>query len=567
MRLWLGAVFALVGVITAGTVYLFVRDSTEQVVSERSNELAVGRTIKLADQAGDAVKPEEVVKAGTDAAFSAWLFDRSGRLVGPRPAGPQLRGIEARRRAVNMALAGGRFTGSLPGDVTVVAFPVFDGGEISGALLGRYSREEVLSSAVDQLRDDSLTALAIGFCIAILIGFLVATLITFRIGRLARSAENMAAGSLDVPLQVTGRDEVGDLARALDTMRAALQDSFQVLSSERDKLAAIFDGLSDAVMIVDNDGTVRFSNRAAAELASEDDPPPQALVPHLRRAAEKGEVEVPSLRMDDRVFFLEARDLPAEQGVLAVLWDRTEEMRRDVAEREFVSNAAHELRNPLAGISGAIEVLQAGAKDDPEALNHFLRRLGEDVERMNRLMQSLLTLARVEALPERSTEAVDVGEVVADALAAVGAEEGIDLRADVEPGLAADADPTLLRQVLIGLLANAVRHTEAPGTVVLRGRRGNGDAVLEVVDTGSGIAADELDRVFERFYRSSDALAHEGFGLGLAIAKRMVHVMGGSIGAASEEGHGSVFWVRLPAAEEIPASAGPASTRMSEAHT
>jgi signal transduction histidine kinase len=567
MRLWLGAVFALVGVITAGTVYLFVRDSTEQVVSERSNELAVGRTIKLADQAGDAVKPEEVVKAGTDAAFSAWLFDRSGRLVAPRPAGPQLGGIEVRRRAVNMALAGGRFTGSLPGDVTVVAFPVFDGGAISGALLGRYSREEVLSSAVDRLRDDSLTALAIGFCIAILIGFLVATLITFRIGRLARSAENMAAGSLDVPLQVTGRDEVGDLARALDAMRAALQDSFQVLSSERDKLAAIFDGLSDAVMIVDNDGTVRFSNRAAAELASEDAPPPQALVPHLRRAAEKGEVEVPSLRVDDKVYWLEARDLPAEQGVLAVLWDRTEEMRREVAEREFVSNAAHELRNPLAGISGTIEVLQAGAKDDPEAMNHFLRRLGEDVERMNRLMQSLLTLARVEALPERSTEAVDVGEAAADALAAVRAEDGIDLRADLEPGLAADADPTLLRQVLIGLLANAVRHTEAPGTVVLRGRRSNGDAVIEVVDTGSGIPADELDRVFERFYRSSDALAHEGFGLGLAIAKRMVHVMGGSIGAASEEGHGSVFWVRLPAAEELQAPVGPASTHMSEART
>ena len=97
---------------------------------------------------------------------------------------------------------------------------------------------------------------------------MVATLITYRIRRLARSAENMAAGSLDVPLQVTGRDEVGDLARALDKMRAALQDSFQVLSSERDKLAAIFDGLSDAVMIVDNDGTVRFSNRAAAELAT-----------------------------------------------------------------------------------------------------------------------------------------------------------------------------------------------------------------------------------------------------------------------------------------------------------
>jgi two-component system, OmpR family, sensor histidine kinase VicK len=410
----------------------------------------------------------------------------------------------------------------------------------------------ITAGTVYLLRDDSLRALAVGVCISILIGFLVATLIAYRIRRLARSAENMAAGSLDVPLQVTGRDEVGDLARALDKMRAALQDSFQVLSSERDKLAAIFDGLSDAVMIVDNDGTVRFANRAAAELATEDGPPPAPMIPHLRKAAEQGEVEVPALRIDERVFFLEARDLPAEQGVLVVVWDRTEEMRREVAEREFVSNAAHELRNPLAGISGTIEVLQAGAKDDAEALDHFLRRLSADVERMNRLMQSLLTLARVEALPERGSEVVDVSEAASDAIAAVQGEDGIELKIDVEPGLAADADPTLLRQVLIGLLSNAARHTEAPGAVLLRGRRRNGDAVIEVVDTGTGIPADELDRVFERFYRSSGALAHEGFGLGLAIAKRMVHVMGGTIGATSVEGHGSVFWVRLPAAESIP---------------
>jgi signal transduction histidine kinase len=235
-----------------------------------------------------------------------------------------------------------------------------------------------------------------------------------------------------------------------------------------------------------------------------------------------------------------------------VVRDRTEEMRRELAEREFVSNAAHELRNPLAGISGAIEVLQAGAKDDPEALDHFLLRLTEDVERMNRLMQSLLTLARVEALAEGESEVVDVSSAAADAVTAVPLPDGVELKVEVEPGLTAEGDPLLLRQVLIGLLSNAIRHTQSPGAVVLRGRRGDGDAVIEVVDTGTGIPPEEVDRVFERFYRASDALAHEGFGLGLAIAKRMVEVMGGTIGAASQEGHGSIFWVRLPAAKPVP---------------
>ncbi len=551
MRLWLGAAFALVGAITAVTVYRFVHDSNETVISQRSTELAVGRTVQLADQLGMAKNAGEVVRAAKDTGFSAWYFNRAGRVVVPDPEGLRLGLIDFRHKAVADALVGRRFTRRAPGGVTIVAAPVFRHDVLTGAVLGRYSRPEVLQSAIDRLRNDSLRALAVGVCIAILIGFAVASLITYRIRRLARSAENMAAGSLDVPLQVTGRDEVGDLARALDKMRAALQDSFQVLSSERDKLAAIFDGLSDAVMIVDNDGTVRFSNRAASELVTEEGAPPAPMLSHLRKAAEHGGAEAPALRIGERVYGLQARNLPAEQGVLVVVRDRTEEMRRELAEREFVSNAAHELRNPLAGISGTIEVLQAGAKDDPEALEHFLSRLGVDVERMNRLMQSLLTLARVEALPEGEAEIVDVASAAADAVDAVG-QDGVEVRIEVEPGLAADGDPLLLRQVLIGLLSNAVRHTSTPGAVVLRGRRADGEALIEVVDTGTGIPAAEVERVFERFYRSSDALAHEGFGLGLAIAKRMVQVMGGSIGAASEEGHGSIFWVRLPAAEPIP---------------
>ncbi len=551
MRLWLGAAFAIVGAIAALTVYQFVHDSNEDVISERSTELAVGRTINLADQVGSAKQPDEVVKAGTDASFSAWYFNPRGRLVAPDPPGPKLALVTPRRRAVKMALDGGRYTSEFPHGVTIVAFPVFRDGVISGALLGRYSQAQVLQTAVDRLRDDSLWALAIGVAIAIVVGFLIATLISRRIRRLARSAENMAEGALDVPLQVGGRDEIGDLARALDRMRGALADSFQVLSSERDRLAAIFDGLTDSVMIVDNDGSVRFSNRAAQELFRDGAPPPRML-PYLRRAAEQGRAEAPALRVGERVFGLQVREVPAEQGVLVVVRDRTEEKRRELAEREFVSNAAHELRNPLAGISGAIEVLQAGAKDDPEALDHFLRRLSEDVDRMSRLMQSLLTLARVEALPERGVEAVDVTGAATDALAACQNDDDVDMISEVEAGLAADADPTLLRQVLIGLLSNAARHTDPSGSVTLRATRANGEALIEVIDTGSGIPAEDLDRVFERFYRSSDALAHEGFGLGLAIAKRMVEVMGGTIGAASEEGHGSVFWVRLPAAEAVP---------------
>jgi two-component system phosphate regulon sensor histidine kinase PhoR len=228
-------------------------------------------------------------------------------------------------------------------------------------------------------------------------------------------------------------------------------------------------------------------------------------------------------------------------------------MRREFAEADFVSNAAHELRNPLAGISGAIEVLQAGAKDDPEARDHFLERLAEDADRMSRLTRSLLTLARVESIGAGEMESVDVPSAIRDAIEAVPAPVGIKVKADVEPDLAAKADPTLLRQVIVGLLTNACKHTPAPGTVTVRARgEGRSEVVVEVVDTGVGIPPAEIERIFERFYRRDESRKHEGFGLGLAIARRMVDVMGGEIGASSAEGQGSTFWVRLPVAQPSP---------------
>jgi signal transduction histidine kinase len=194
--------------------------------------------------------------------------------------------------------------------------------------------------------------------------------------------------------------------------------------------------------------------------------------------------------------------------------------------------------------------LQAGAKDDPAARDHFLERLDDDVDRMSRLTQSLLTLARVEALGPSEAEVVDIELAAQDAAAAVSAPAGIEVPLEVEHDLCAKGDPTLLRQVLVGLLTNAFKNTPAPGSVTLRGRRrGDNDVILEVIDTGTGIPSSEVDRVFERFYRRTASRDRDGFGLGLAIAKRMVDVMGGDIGVDSREGRGSTFWIRLPVAE------------------
>jgi signal transduction histidine kinase len=417
-------------------------------------------------------------------------------------------------------------------------------------LVAAFVAVTLLTAGFVYLFGDRPPAVLAAIALGVLAGFFIAVGISHRVSRLSRAAGELASGSFDAQLEAGGRDEIGDLARALDSMRASLKESFGVLTADRNKLKAIFDGLTDAVIVVDENGQLRFSNRAAAKLLDPAGHPPDSMQPHLRRAAAVGFAAHPALRIGDRAYAMTARALPKERAVLVVARDRTDEMRRELAEADFISNAAHELRNPLAGISSAIEVLQEGAKDDPQALDHFLGRLAEDAERMNRLTRSLLTLARVESLGEGETEEVEVAAVIVDTVAAVQTPPHIELATEVDPGLAAIADPTLLRQVMVGLLTNAFKHTPLPGRVTVRGRRdGDGDAMLEVIDTGPGIPELELERVFERFYRRDESRKQEGFGLGLAIAQRMVSVMGGEIGAHSVEGEGSTFWVRLPIAE------------------
>ena len=554
VRLYLAFAFAGVALITAGIVYLLVSETGNQEADERLDEVAAGRTFALANEVEDVSerKAQGALDVGTSVDFSAWVVDESGDLVSPPTSqGFVFSDVEEGRRAISEALTGDDFVAALSGGMTIVAVPIIRDGAIDGALLARAERPIELQEAINAVQGDRITALFVALVVAVAISFLIASAITSRIKKLADSAAKISQGQLDRPLEGTGgRDEISDLGRALETMRAALRQTFEALRSERDRLSAIFDALSDAVMVVGPDGTVRFSNPAARPLIYADGKVAATLIPWLRRASRSGSAEHDGLRIGERVYAMQAREIPAEGAVLTVVRDRTDELRRELAEREFVSNAAHELRNPLAGISGAVEVLRGGAKDDREAREHFLRRLEQDTERITRLTDSLLTLARIESVGESGPEVLDVGIACEEAAQAFLPPEGIGFELDVEHDLAAQGDRILLRQVLIGLIGNAFKHSSAPGLVTLRACQPSAEEILiEVHDKGSGIPPDEVPRIFERFFRGSDSREKEGFGLGLSIAKRMVDVMGGQIGVESEPGVGSTFWVRLPAAK------------------
>lgn len=213
-------------------------------------------------------------------------------------------------------------------------------------------------------------------------------------------------------------------------------------------------------------------------------------------------------------------------------------------ERDFVTNAAHELQAPLASIISAIEVLQAGAKDSPER-DIFLEHIERASDRLARLVRSMLVLARAQSGIERPRdELIALEPVLQDTAAALSLAPGVEVRVSCPPDAALVSNRELLEQALINLAENAAKHT-AQGTVHLSARASETATVLTVSDTGPGIPALERPHVFERFYRGSGQGAG-GFGLGLAIVHAAATSLGAELELESAPGEGTVVRIRFP---------------------
>ena len=221
--------------------------------------------------------------------------------------------------------------------------------------------------------------------------------------------------------------------------------------------------------------------------------------------------------------------------------DRTAERNREASERRFLANASHELRTPLAAIVAAVEVLEAGAKDDVAARDTFLADLQREAHRLQRLTDRLLTVARMgsERL-QPSLQPVGLAArlaYISDLMQPLAETGGVTIA--IEGDALALADPDILDQVLVGLVGNALKHTPPGGTIRLVATNDDARPGVAVIDTGEGIAESELPHVFDRFWRSDDARPVGGFGLGLGICREHVEAMNGTIAIRSELGAGT----------------------------
>ena len=377
--------------------------------------------------------------------------------------------------------------------------------------------------------------------------------------QLRDTAQALAAGDLSRRPALTAPGEVGDLARALFQLAEQLGSRLQALETEESLLSALFDSLNEGVVAVDGRRQVVRINEAGRQLLRVLTPAPfpveelpdDSIVRDALAAALAGEATPPvELALHDRIVALTARPLADGGAVIAVL-DLTSTRRLESVRRDFVANVSHELRTPLTVIGGFAETLLDDL--DPDSRRRFVETIRVNAARMQRIVDDLLDLSRIESGGWRPKPgAVDVAALAADILGPLREAAGrksVRLGVALDPGArTAHADPTALRQVLTNLVENAVRHTAA-GSVTVVTRRDGGGVWVGVQDTGTGIPPEHLPRIFERFYRADAARSREagGTGLGLAIVKHLAEAHGGRVQASSTVGLGTTILAYFPA--------------------
>jgi signal transduction histidine kinase len=427
-----------------------------------------------------------------------------------------------------------------------------------GASTGAAASEQFLS----RIRVDILIAGVAVIVIGVGLSRLLARPVARPIEELRDVARALAAGDLTRRPSLVGAGEVGDLADALRRLADQLESRRQALRAEEELLVALTESLNEGVIAVDvRQQVVRINETARLLLRLREPVPfPAEYLPRDRTLREalaavlSGNEAVPGeVRVDDRTLSLTARPLPAGGAVLA-LYDLTPFRRLEAVRRDFVANVSHELRTPLTIVSGFVETLHD--EDLPIDLRRqFLGMAEGNVRRMQRIVDDLLDLSRIESggwLPnpiEQDVQAV-AAEIAAPMLDAAQAK-GVLLHVDLaDDATSIYADSTATRQILSNLTENALRHTLS-GEVAIFTQSDEGGTWLGVRDTGIGISAEHLPRIFERFYRADPGRSREagGTGLGLAIVRHLAEAHGGRVRAESTPGVGTTIAAFFPRAE------------------
>jgi len=381
---------------------------------------------------------------------------------------------------------------------------------------------------------------------------------------LEMAMKKLGGGEPPDKLRLVAIGELADLKHTFNEMTKQLGDRLRSLESENSRLELMMDNVADAIFVVNRYSEVTKVNDTATKMFGlgsnavgrtfidvirdhEFDALVKACLASGTR--QQGSVEIRSNR---RFFEVTVTPPKNEPGAVVVVRDLTEIKRLERVRRDFVANISHELRTPLASLKLLAETLKGGAIEDQSVAADFLNRIEVETDKLTQMVRELGELSRIESgEAPLSKKPLDLGPFinkVTERMKPQSDRAELVLSVDVTPGLRpVQADADRIEQVLVNLLHNAIKFTPAGGRIIVSAYPKNGNAIeIAVKDTGIGISAEDLPRIFERFYKADKARGGGGTGLGLAIAKHIVKAHGGEIRAESVPGQGSTFYFTLP---------------------
>jgi two-component system phosphate regulon sensor histidine kinase PhoR len=461
-----------------------------------------------------------------------------------------------------------RHSRTLNRDLCYLAVPLQHQGRPGYVLRLAVPLEDV-DAAVAAVRWRILSASVAAAMLALGIAYVFSRSFTRRINQLRAYAEGLADERFSRAALPAAQDELGALARSLNSMATQLRDLVDRLSQESARREAILASMAEGVLAVDNELRIIFSNAPFARALRAQTPIPEKLPlidvvrdPDLRemlaRVLATGEASKERLQLaaaQGCIFEVQAAPLAvgAGRGAIAIFHDITDLERLERIRKDFVANVSHELRTPLTAIGGYAETLLDGALDDTENNRKFVEIIRAHAIRLNNIASDLLTLSELESgKPGPAPEPVSVCAALEAALGTVESEarvRGVKVICGQLEDAQVVGDRAHLEQALVNLLNNAVKFNRPSGEVKVKITRPTAGWVsIVIADTGIGIPSEDLSRIFERFYRVDRARSREmgGTGLGLSIVKHVIERMGGSVLVESQLGKGSTFTVILP---------------------
>ncbi|HET6777142.1 MAG TPA: ATP-binding protein [Actinomycetota bacterium] len=527
----------------------FLDDLTRSLVAQ-------AQTIRLALPSDSEALQPFVRTSGRELGVRITLIAVDGTVVADSSRDPATIENHSDRPEVQAALRGAEGVASRTSETVgiplrYVALPPEEGLIVRVAL-----PLSIVTSRLARIRALVVGGLGVAALVVVVVIAALARTLSRPLARMTESVSRLSQGRLDARVEPDGTAELALLAGTLNRMAEELSARIQEVRDDRQSRDLILSAMEEGVVLIGSGDEVGYANPAARRILGGAPNATGGLRPHVLRGLVSEARSNESLREEEVDTGTEPRKVRAsalpvgiDGRVLLVLRDVTEARRVEAMRRDFVANASHELKTPVASIQAAAETVGRALEEDPRAAGRFAVQLHHEAVRLSRIVSDLLDLSRLETesplLEPVRFDALTREEV--DRYRSRADEAGIDLNFTAQPATVEGASKDL--SLLVGnLLDNAVRYTPSGGRVDVEVGVKEEGIFLEIRDTGIGIPARDLPRIFERFYRVDPARSRQtgGTGLGLSIAKHVVEQHSGRIAAKSELGRGSTFRVILP---------------------